>query len=145
MGQQININSPVCGEGDVSMAMPTLSIICPMYNEEAALPAFFQRLVPVLETTGMGYEIVCVNDGSRDATLARLLEMRQQYPAITILNLSRNFGKEAALTCGIDHAGGAAVIPIDVDLQDPPELIPEMIALWLCWPSAGRPPGPARR
>ncbi|MDD2501754.1 MAG: glycosyltransferase family 2 protein [Geobacter sp.] len=112
------------------MAMPTLSIICPMYNEEAALPAFFQRLVPVLETTGMGYEIVCVNDGSRDATLARLLEMRQQYPAITILNLSRNFGKEAALTCGIDHAGGAAVIPIDVDLQDPPELIPEMIALW---------------
>jgi len=108
----------------------TLSIVCPMYNEEEALAAFFRRLVPVLAATGMGYEIVCINDGSRDATLERLLEARQQYPEIVILNLSRNFGKEAALTCGIDHARGDAVIPIDVDLQDPPELIPEMLQLW---------------
>jgi glycosyltransferase involved in cell wall biosynthesis len=101
-----------------------------MYNEEEALAGFFQRLAPVLEATGMRYEIVCVNDGSRDATLERLLEARQRHPGIVVLNLSRNFGKEAALTCGIDHARGAAVIPIDVDLQDPPELIPEMLQLW---------------
>jgi len=107
-----------------------LSIICPMYNEEDALEGFLQRLVPVLEGTGALYEIVCVNDGSRDATLERLLEARQRYPQLTILNLSRNFGKEAALTCGIDHAVGDAVIPIDVDLQDPPELIVEMLQLW---------------
>lgn len=108
----------------------TLSIVCPMYNEEEALAAFFARLLPVLEATGDPFEIVCVNDGSRDETLACLQAFRKNDSRIKVLNLSRNFGKEAALTCGIDHAGGAAVIPIDADLQDPPELIPEMLTLW---------------
>lgn len=107
-----------------------LSIVCPLYNEEESLAPFLERLLPVLAATGMGYEIVCVNDGSRDATLERLLEAARKQPSIRVLDLSRNFGKEAALTCGIDHARGAAVIPIDADLQDPPELILEMLALW---------------
>ena len=101
-----------------------------MYNEEEALAPFLDRLLPILTGTGESFEIICVNDGSRDATLERPLDARQQYPGIVVLNLSRNFGKEAALTCGIDYAGGKAVIPIDADLQDPPELIIEMLKLW---------------
>lgn len=101
-----------------------------MYNEEEALAPFLDRLLPILADTGESFEIICVNDGSRDATLERLLDARQKYPGIVVLNLSRNFGKEAALTCGIDYAWGKAVIPIDVDLQDPPELITEMLKLW---------------
>ena len=101
-----------------------------MRDEEEVLAAFFDRLLPVLVSLGETFEIVCVNDGSRDATLERLLALRQQEPRVRILDLSRNFGKEAALTCGIDHAVGGAVIPMDADLQDPPELIPEMVHLW---------------
>lgn len=101
-----------------------------MFNEEESLAPFFARLMPVLESLGETFEIVCVNDGSLDATLDRLFSARQLEPRIRVLDLSRNFGKEAALTCGIDHAYGDAVIPIDVDLQDPPELIVEMVRLW---------------
>lgn len=101
-----------------------------MHNEEESIAAFFDRLLPVLDALGDAFEIVCVNDGSRDATLEALIAARQKEPRIRILDLSRNFGKEAALTCGIDHARGGAVIPIDADLQDPPELIAEMMRLW---------------
>jgi glycosyltransferase involved in cell wall biosynthesis len=101
-----------------------------MYNEAESLAAFFGRLVPVLTSQGETFEIVCVNDGSRDATLDRLIAARQLESRIRVLNLSRNFGKEAALTCGIDYARGDAVIPIDADLQDPPELIGEMVRMW---------------
>lgn len=107
-----------------------LSIVCPLRDEEESIAVFFDRLLPVLVALGEPFEIVCVNDGSRDATLARLLVVQQQEPRVRVLDLSRNFGKEAALTCGIDHALGAAVIPIDADLQDPPELIPEMVQIW---------------
>lgn len=109
---------------------PVISIVCPMHNEEESLAAFFARLLPVLESLGEPFEIICVNDGSLDTTLERLLDTRRQEPRIRVLDLSRNFGKEAALTCGIDHARGDAVIPIDADLQDPPELIVEMVRLW---------------
>lgn len=109
---------------------PLLSIVCPMHDEAESLGAFFGRLLPVLESQGETFEIVCINDGSRDATLERLLAFRQREPRIRVVDLSRNFGKEAALTCGIEQARGAAVIPIDADLQDPPELIGEMVRLW---------------
>lgn len=109
---------------------PVLSIVCPMHDEEESLAFFFARLLPVLESLGEPFEIVCVNDGSLDTTLERLHAARQREPRIRVLDLSRNFGKEAALTCGIDHACGDAVIPIDADLQDPPELIVEMVRLW---------------
>nr|WP_260420366.1 glycosyltransferase family 2 protein [Acidovorax soli] len=107
-----------------------LSVVCPMFNEEATLDLFFAQLVPVLAQTGLAFEIVCVNDGSRDGTLARLQTLRATVPGLRVVDLSRNFGKEAALTAGIDHALGAAVVPIDADLQDPPELILEMVRLW---------------
>ncbi len=110
--------------------MPTLSIVVPMYNEEEALDGFFGRLQRALQTVTPSYEIVCVNDGSRDLTLARLRQAAEQDDRIKVVNLSRNFGKEIALSAGLDHASGDAVIPIDADLQDPPEVIPLMVAKW---------------
>ena len=107
-----------------------LSIVCPMHNEEEAIPFFFGRILPVLAQTGEDFEIICVNDGSTDDTLNRLAEAKLGEKRIRVIDLSRNFGKEAALTCGIDRAVGDAVIPIDADLQDPPELIPEMVSIW---------------
>lgn len=109
---------------------PTLSIVCPMHDEGLAMDAFFARLLPVLQTGGDSFEIVCVNDGSQDDTLDRLRRLQATLPGLRVIDLARNFGKEAALTCGIDAALGQAVIPIDADLQDPPELIPEMLRLW---------------
>ncbi len=110
--------------------MPTLSIVVPMYNEEEAMAGFFERVQSVLQTVTPSYEIICVNDGSRDLTLTRLRQFADTDPRIKVVNLSRNFGKEIALSAGIDHAKGDAVIPIDADLQDPPEVIPLMMAKW---------------
>ncbi len=110
--------------------MPTLSIVVPMYNEEDGLEGLFSRLQRALLTVTPSYEIVCVNDGSRDHTLARLRAAAEQDPRIKVVNLSRNFGKEVALSAGLDHAQGDAVIPLDADLQDPPEIIPLMVAKW---------------
>ncbi|MBF0518563.1 MAG: glycosyltransferase family 2 protein [Nitrospirae bacterium] len=107
-----------------------ISIVVPMYNESPNVAVFFQRLVPILESTGLSYEIICVNDGSDDDTLVRLQKERQNNHAIAIIDLSRNFGKELALTAGLNFSRGNAVIPIDSDLQDPPELIISMIAKW---------------
>lgn len=112
------------------MSTTQLSIVAPMHNEAEGMGGFFSRLLPVLEATTLPYEIICVNDGSTDATLAQLLLYRDANPRIKIVDLSRNFGKDVALTAGMDHATGSAVIPIDADLQDPPELIHELIAKW---------------
>ena len=111
--------------------MPTLSIVVPMYNEEEAMDGFFKRVQRMLLATTLSYEIICVNDGSRDLTLAKLRQASEEDPRIKVVNLSRNFGKEIALSAGLDHATGDAVIPIDADLQDPPEVIPKMVAKWL--------------
>lgn len=108
----------------------TLSVVVPMHDELPNVSAFLARTVPVLETLGVPWEIVCVDDGSRDETFAALLAERAQEPRVKLLRLSRNFGKEAALTAGLAHARGDAVVPIDADLQDPPELIPELVAKW---------------
>ncbi len=113
-----------------SLNHPVVSVCCPMRDESEMLAPFFERLLPILEGLGLSYEIVCVNDGSRDDTWNRLLEYQSSLPSIRIVDLSRGFGKEAALTCAIDQARGDAVIPIDADLQDPPELIVEMVRLW---------------
>jgi len=107
-----------------------LSIIAPMYNEEANIDCFFETLIPVLIHLGLEYEIICVNDGSKDRTLEKLLTHHQNNPQIKIINFSRNFGKEIALTAGLHHSGGQAIIPIDTDLQDPPELIEKMVDKW---------------
>jgi glycosyltransferase involved in cell wall biosynthesis len=101
-----------------------------MHNEADNVKPFYRRLKKVLDCLNMSYEIICVNDGSLDRTLAQLLEIRKEDPAVKIIDFSRNFGKEMALTAGLDFAQGDAIIPIDADLQDPPELIPKLIAKW---------------
>ncbi len=107
-----------------------ISVIAPMYNEEEVIDCFFERIQCNLEKVTQAYEIICVNDGSHDSTWQKLVEYSLNDNRIKIINLSRNFGKEAALTAGIDHSTGLSVIPIDCDLQDPPELIIEMVEKW---------------
>src|SRR5229473_1063500 len=107
-----------------------LSLVIPLYNEQAVIGAFHARLATVLDRLESPAEIVYVNDGSTDRSLSLLLDMRQRDQRIAIVDLSRNFGKELALTAGLDHAQGDAVVIIDADLQDPPELIPELIEQW---------------
>ena len=107
--------------------IPFLSIVAPCYNEEAVIDVFLEKIFEVLERLGRSFEIVFVNDGSRDNTLEVLKAKSKEYAGIRVINLSRNFGKEAALTAGIDAARGEVVVPIDVDLQDPPELILEFV------------------
>lgn len=109
---------------------PLISLICPCYNEEAVVELFLKEMNIVLGDIDKSYEIVFVNDGSRDNTLEKLLHAKEKYKYIRIVNLSRNFGKEAALTAGLDQAKGEVIIPIDVDLQDPPALIKDFIAHW---------------
>lgn len=107
-----------------------ISVVIPMYNEADGLKTLFDRVIPILYQASNDWEILCVNDGSTDATLEGLYGWRRTEPRIKIISLSRNFGKEAALTAGLHHAHGKAVIPMDADLQDPPELVHEMIAKW---------------
>jgi polyisoprenyl-phosphate glycosyltransferase len=109
---------------------PEISVVVPLYNEEANIDYLFERLASALAPLNTTYEIVCVNDGSRDNTLKCLIDHHYRNPIVKVVNLSRNFGKEIALTAGIDYASGAAVVPIDADLQDPPELIAELVAKW---------------
>lgn len=101
-----------------------------MMNEEDGIDILFRRLVPIISGIELDYEIICVNDGSVDETLSKLIEKRKSNCKIHVIDLSRNFGKEAALMAGIEHATGECLIPLDADLQDPPELIPEMIRKW---------------
>lgn len=109
---------------------PTLSIVCPCYNEQDALEAFLGTITDILSTTSFSYELMFINDGSKDNTLHVLQELAAKDSHIRIINLSRNFGKEAALTAGLDHALGEVIIPIDADLQDPPELIHDFLREW---------------
>ena len=109
---------------------PEISIILPCYNESEVIGDFFKTIIPILEQVNLSYEIVCINDGSKDDTKNKLLEAKQAIPQIRIIDFSKNFGKEAAMTAGLDFAEGNCVIPMDCDLQDPPELIPEMVKIW---------------
>jgi glycosyltransferase involved in cell wall biosynthesis len=107
-----------------------LSILVPMYNEAEVLPLFFERIRAVLDDVGLDYEIVCVNDGSTDATLELIRGYAAEDRRVKVVSFSRNFGKEAAMSAAVDYATGDAGIPIDADLQDPPELIHQMIEKW---------------
>lgn len=107
-----------------------ISLVVPMYNEEAGSQLFFDTIIPILEGVTTNYEIVCVNDGSQDGTFEILRRANAANPRVKVVDLSRNFGKELSLTAGIDYSSGAAVIPIDADLQDPPGLIVDMVAKW---------------
>lgn len=112
------------------MDSPVVSIVAPAYNEANNLAAFVKAMTPVLDGLGEPWEIVFVDDGSRDGTLGILLAARAQDSRLKVVGLARNFGKDVALSAGLAHARGRAVIPIDCDLQHPPEVIPELVAKW---------------
>jgi glycosyltransferase involved in cell wall biosynthesis len=107
-----------------------LSVLIPFYNEEQQIPITLQAVLPILEQTGMKFELILIDDGSRDQTWPIIVEAGQEDSRIIGLHFSRNFGKEAAICAGLDQATGDAVILMDGDLQHPPEHIPEMIRLW---------------
>ncbi len=113
------------------MSPPAISVVIPCYNEQEVLPEFHARITAAMEGIGLPFELVYVNDGSRDGTLALMLQAQAGDPRVAVVNLSRNFGKEIALTAGLDHAAcSEAVVVIDADLQDPPEVIPALVAAW---------------
>ena len=109
---------------------PVISVIVPIFNEEEVIPELHRRMAAVLGNIGQPWELVCVNDGSRDASLSMLLSLREQDARVKIINFSRNFGHQIAITAGMDYALGDAIAIIDADLQDPPELIGEMFDKW---------------
>nr|WP_267892053.1 glycosyltransferase family 2 protein [Streptomyces sp. DSM 15324] len=119
----------MANEPDAVSGATVLSVVIPMYNEEEVLPALVSRLRPVLAGLGEAYEVVAVDDGSTDRTAQLLAAFRLGWPELRIIGLRRNSGHQAALTAGLDRALGAYVVSIDADLQDPPEKIPEMLAL----------------
>lgn len=105
-----------------------LSVVAPVYNEEALIDVFYQRVCSALE--GVNFELVLVDDGSSDGTLPKLEQLAAEDPRVRLVVLSRNFGHQLALTAGLDHARGDAVVMLDADLQDPPELIVQMLDHW---------------
>lgn len=107
-----------------------LSVVVPVCNEMAVLPAFYQRLSDVLGQLAESCELLFIDDGSTDGSTAWLLDLRGRDERVTVLELSRNYGKEVALSAGLDYASGDAVILIDADLQDPPELLPDFVSAW---------------
>ncbi len=110
---------------------PTLSLVVPAYNEERNIAAFVAAVVPVMEGIGATFEIIFIDDGSKDGTFGMLAAAASQDPRIKVVGLARNFGKDIALSAGLAHATGKAAIPIDCDLQHPPELIPQFVQKWL--------------
>ena len=107
-----------------------LSIVSPVYNEAENLGEFYSRVINATDNLNLEIEIIYINDGSQDSTIDIITKQRQIDNRITIIDLSRNFGKEIALTAGLDYSSGDAVIVIDADLQDPPELIPKLVEKW---------------
>ncbi len=112
-------------------APPTLSIVAPIYNEVDNIPVLYERVQAVMTATGETWELVVVNDGSSDGSAAALDALYEQDPEhVRVIHFARNFGHQIAVTAGMDYARGQAVILIDADLQDPPEIIPDLIARW---------------
>jgi glycosyltransferase involved in cell wall biosynthesis len=124
------VSTEIAGLSPRSRAGKRLSIVAPMHDEAPVLGPFFERIEAATGELGLALEIICVDDGSRDATLAGLVQKAARDPRVKVIALARNFGKEAALTAGIEAATGDMVVPIDADLQDPPELIAEFIKRW---------------
>jgi undecaprenyl-phosphate 4-deoxy-4-formamido-L-arabinose transferase len=119
---------PATADGATRREDPSLSVVVPVYNEEATLEALYARLAPVLEGIGRSYEVIFVNDGSRDASLEILRRLHERYPAVRVIALNRNYGQHAAVFAGLEHARGDVVVTLDADLQNPPEEIPRLIA-----------------
>ncbi len=109
---------------------PIYSIIAPIYNEEPIIEALYRRITGVMDALDAPWELVLVNDGSRDRSLEKMMALHREDPRVRIISFARNFGHQTAVTAGLDYAQGQAVVVIDADLQDPPELIPQMIEKW---------------
>ncbi|MBY0358793.1 MAG: glycosyltransferase family 2 protein [Candidatus Obscuribacterales bacterium] len=123
--------SPLPANAEAKKADYFISVVIPVYNEEQCLHECFERMQSLFEGIGCKYELVFVNDGSRDSSLDILTSLNQAHPqAVRVVDLSRNFGHQMAITAGIDHVQGDAVVIIDADLQDPPEVIPQLIEQW---------------
>ena len=112
------------------MARPTLTLVLPIYNEEEVIPILHDRLQTFLGTLGVETEVLFVNDGSKDKSLPLLKELASKDPRYKVLGFARNFGHQSAITAGVDYARGQAVFVMDADLQDPPEVVVEMLARW---------------
>jgi polyisoprenyl-phosphate glycosyltransferase len=130
--ERLALKAPPNAEVSASAPPPLLSVIVPVKDEQESIASFVDRVSVVLEEVAgpEGWEILFVDDGSGDATLAAIAAAHRREPRVRAISLSRNFGKEAALSAGLDFAGGRAVVPMDVDLQDPPEVIGEMVDKW---------------
>jgi polyisoprenyl-phosphate glycosyltransferase len=113
-----------------SSTRPVFSLVIPVWNEEAVLPVLYERLVQVVTSAGQSWEVIFVNDGSRDGTQAILHDLCDRDPRIKVINFSRNFGHQVAITAGFDYANGDAVIVMDADMQDPPEVVLRLIEQW---------------
>ena len=115
---------------DAAGQRPVFSLVVPIWNEELVIPHLYARAIDVLEQTGESWELICINDGSTDNSLPMLLELSRQDSRVKVIDFSRNFGHQVAITAGMDFAEGDAVIVMDADLQDPPEVILRMIDHW---------------
>lgn len=111
-------------------ARPVFSVVIPVWNEEEVIPVLYERLVQTMDSMGERWEVIFVNDGSRDRSLELLIDLSRRDPRVRVLNFSRNFGHQIAITAGFDYADGDAVIVMDADLQDPPEVLLRMIEKW---------------
>ncbi len=109
---------------------PTLSVVAPVFNEEAILPEFYRRVREALDGAGLDWELILVNDGCRDRSPEIMRELHGRDPRVRVINFARNFGHQVAITAGMDYASGDAVVVIDSDLQDPPEVILDLVARW---------------
>lgn len=112
------------------MSRPTLSLVLPIYNEEPVIPELERRLKEFLAEVGVSWEVVFVNDGSKDRSFQMLKEICEKEPRFKLVGFARNFGHQLAITAGVDYASGEAVVVMDADLQDPPEVVADMLAKW---------------
>jgi polyisoprenyl-phosphate glycosyltransferase len=113
-----------------TLLQPVYSVVAPVFNEIETLPHFYRRVIEVMEGVAEPFELVLINDGSMDGSFLAMQELHRSDPRVRVINFSRNFGHQIAISAGLDYARGEAVIIIDADLQDPPEVIPELIARW---------------
>jgi polyisoprenyl-phosphate glycosyltransferase len=127
---QLSFQVVVPREADDHIPPPALSVVIPVYDEQDNIPLLYQRLTAVLEEAEPDYQLVFVDDGSLDASLAILRELVEKDQRVTMVELARNFGHQVAISAGLDYARGAGVVIMDADLQDPPEVLPQFIAKW---------------
>ena len=113
-----------------TLLQPVYSVVAPVFNEIETLPHFYRRVIEVMEGVAEPFELVLINDGSMDGSFLAMQELHRSDPRVRVINFSRNFGHQIAISAGLDYARGEAVIIIDADLQDPPEVIPKLIARW---------------